>query len=117
MNDPKKPDFLKMLLLNQGSGVSGHEKVVSKELFNKENIQQKTRLDVSEIQLVNRGLWFADYFRAKGFKKYGNMLERFYTGTIELRPSLDGGSRTEFVDIFRNELEQVKEEKQGIKIK
>jgi len=116
IEEKKTPDFLKMLLMNQGSGMS-HEKVVSKELFNKENINQKTRLDAQEIQLVNRGLWFAEYFKAKGYKKYGDMLQMFYTGTVEFRPSLDGLSRTEFVDIFRNELEQVKEEKQGIKIK
>lgn len=109
-------DLLEMALMNQGSSLAS-ERIVSKELFNKENINQKTRLDANEISLVNRGFFISQFFAFKGYKEMAGMIKKYYEGIIEFRPSLEGLSRTEFVDVFKQELEQVVQEKQGFKIK
>ena len=108
-------DILEMALLNQPDQ-SAHGKVVAKEVFSDERMDQKTRLGVNEINLTNRGYFFSQYFKKKSMPKSSVIMDLYYKGIVSLRPSLDGLSREEFVNIFREEVRQlVNEGQQAVK--
>lgn len=113
VNEERKSavDPLERFISSNNQNKNEHEKVVAKELFNDKNIKQKTRLDVDEITLVNRGEWLADFAESKGYKEYANRIRSYYGGVLNLRPSLNGLSRAEFTKIFREEIDKLMQEK------
>jgi len=86
-------DLMKQPVIEQAD--NEYLELIIKEIYSKDNIEVKTRVNQQQVIAITKAIAFADFFNVPVLKQTANKL-------MELLISLDGKGREEFTRIASN---------------
>lgn len=102
MNKSKELEALKKnfdvkSIFSASSGDFGIKGVL-KEFMSAKDVKTKTRLAVTEVNLIARGNFISSYLRYYGFERHADFLDHYHDDILTHRISHESGSRKELIE-------------------